>query len=220
MKNAIAPRRKPKTPEKVISEAKKLWLQGIPATEISRQLPVQVNANTIRRWAKQYDWHQPTEDELAQERLDKARIANGKWLDVETKVAGIMRNYASKLTNSIQENDGAEYAKLSEMMEHVFKLSKLAQEVGKAHEQLLKRASEAVVPEAVAANSSEDRLQITNETLEQLTKAILVAEFGGTESERISDALPVMLAAGEPVEQESTSGNKESADNPSEEEGV
>ena len=132
MKNAIAQRRKPKTPEKVISEAKNLWLQGVPATEISSQLSVAVNVQTIRRWAKQYDWHQPTEDELAQERLDKAREANGKWLDVESKVAGIMRNYASKLTDSIQESDGAEYIKLSEMMEHVFKLSKLTQEVGMA----------------------------------------------------------------------------------------
>ena len=205
MKNAIAPRRKPKTPEKVISEAKKLWLQGVPATEISRQLPVQVNANTIRRWAKQYDWHQPTEDELAQERLDKARQANGKWLDMETKIVGIMRNYASKLTNSIQENDGAEYAKLTEMMEHVFKLSKLTQDIGMAHERLLKRASEAVAPEPVEANSSENSLQITNETLEQLTKAILVAEFGGTERERVPEMKPVMLASGTSDEREPTS---------------
>lgn len=215
MKNSIIQRRKPKTPEKVIAEAKKLWLQGVPATEICRQLAVEVKANTIRRWAKQYDWHQPTEDELAQERLDKARKANGKWVDIETKVAGIMRNYASKLTDSIHESDGAEYTKLSEMMEHVFKISKLTQEVGMAHERLLKRASEAVDPETDAANSSEDRLQITNETLEQLTKAILVAEFGTTESERISEAQPAMLAAGKPVEQESASGNNESADGPS-----
>ena len=210
MKNAIVQRRKPKTPEKVVSEAKGLWLQGVSATEISRQLAVQVNANTIRRWAKQYDWHQPTKDELAQERLDKAREANGKWLDVETKVAGIMRNYASKLTDSIQESDGAEYTKLSETMEHVFKLSKLTQEVGMAHERLLTRASEAVDLETVVATGLDDKLKITNEALEQITKAILVAEFGRTESERISEAQPVMLAAGKPVEQEPTSGNKES----------
>lgn len=205
MKNAIAPRRKPKTPEKVIAEAKRLWLQGVPATEISRQLDVEVKANTIRRWAKQYDWHQPTEDELAQERLDKARVANGKWLDMETKIVGIMRNYASKLTNSIQENDGAEYAKLTEMMEHVFKLSKLTQDIGMAHERLLQRASEAVAPEPVATNSSENSLQITNETLEQLTKAILVAEFGGTERERVPETKPVMLASGTSEEREPTS---------------
>ncbi len=205
MKNAIAPRRKPKTPEKVIAEAKKLWLQGVPATEISRQLPVQVNANTIRRWAKQYDWHQPTEDELAQERLDKARIANDNWLDIETKVAGIMRNYVSKLTDSIQESDGAEYTKLSDTMEHVFKLSKLTQEVGTAHERLLQRASEAVAPEPVEANSSENSLQITNEALEQLTKAILVAEFGGTERERVPETKPVMLASVKSDEREPTS---------------
>ena len=215
MKNAIVQRRKPKTPEKVVSEAKRLWLQGVSATEISRQLAVQVNANTIRRWAKQYDWHQPTKDELAQERLDKAREANGKWLDVETKVAGIMRNYASKLTDSIQESDGAEYTKLSETMEHVFKLSKLTQEVGMAHERLLTRASEAVNIETDGADRLDDKLKITNEALEQITKAILVAEFGGTESERISEAQPVMLAAGKPVEQEPTSGNKESVNAPS-----
>ena len=215
MKNAIAQRRKPKTPEKVISEAKKLWLQGVPATKISRQLSVAVNVKTIRRWAKQYDWHQPTEDELAQERLNKAREANGKWLDVESKVAGIMRNYASKLTDSIQESDGAEYTKLSETMEHVFKLSKLTQEVGMAHERLLTRASEAVDPETVVATGLDDKLKITNEALEQITKAILVAEFGGTESERISEAQPVMLAAGKPVEQESTPGNKETVNAPS-----
>jgi hypothetical protein len=215
MKNAIVQRRKPKTPEKVVSEAKRLWLQGVSATEISRQLAVQVNANTIRRWAKQYDWHQPTKDELAQERLDKAREANGKWLDVETKVAGIMRNYASKLTDSIQESDGAEYTKLSETMEHVFKLSKLTQEVGMAHERLLTRASEAVDLETVVATGLDDKLKITNEALEQITKAILVAEFGGTESERISEAQPVMLAAGKPVEQESTPGNKETVNAPS-----
>ena len=220
MKNAIAPRRKPKTPEKVIAEAKKLWLQGVPATEICHQLAVEVKANTIRRWAKRYDWHQPTEDELAQERLDKARQANDNWLEIEIKIVGIMRNYASKLTSSIKENDGAEYAKLSEMMEHVFKLSKLTQEVGMAHERLLKRACEAGDSEAIAANSSEDKLRITNETLEQITKAILVAEFGGSASERVSEAQPVMLTAGEPVEQESTSGNKESAHNPSDEGGV
>ena len=220
MKNAIAPRRKPKSPEKVISEAKKLWLQGAPATEISRHLPVQVSANTIRRWAKQYDWHQPTEDELAQERLDKARIANGKWLDVETKVAGIMRNYASKLTDSIQESDGAEYTKLSEMMDHVFKLSKLAQQVGAAHERLLERASEAADPHNAVEDSAGNTLQITDEALEQLTKAILVAEFGGTENKKISQALPVMLASGESVEQESSPGNRESARIPSEEEEV
>lgn len=218
MKNAIAPRRKPKTPEKVIAEAKKLWLQGVPATEICRQLAVEVKANTIRRWAKRYDWRQPTKDELARERLDKARQENDNWLEIETKIVGIMRNYASKLTSSIKENDGAEYAKLSEMMEHVFKLSKLTQEVGMAHERLLKRASEAVAPETVAANSSQDGLQITNETLEQLTKAILVAEFGGSERERVSDAQPVMLAAGESVEQTSTSENKESIQNLSDEE--
>ena len=215
MKNAIVQPRKPKTPEKVVSEAKNLWLQGVPATEISHQLAVQVKANTIRRWAKQYDWRQPTEDELAQERLDKAREANGKWLDVETKVAGIMRNYASKLTDSIQESDGAEYTKLSETMEHVFKLSKLTQEVGMAHERLLTRASEAVDLETVVATGLDDKLKITNEALEQITKAILVAEFGGTESERISEAQPVMLAAGKPVEQEQTSGNKESVNAPS-----
>ena len=215
MKNAIVQRRKPKTPEKVVSEAKRLWLQGVSANEISRQLAVQVNANTIRRWAKQYDWHQPTKDELAQERLDKAREANGKWLDVETKVAGIMRNYASKLTDSIQESDGAEYTKLSETMEHVFKLSKLTQEVGMAHERLLKRTSEAVDPETPTASRLDDQLKITSETLEQITKAILVAEFGGTESERISDAQPVMLAASEPVEKESASGNKAGAIGPS-----
>ena len=215
MKNAIVQPRKPKTPEKVIAEAKKLWLQGVPATEIRRQLSVAVNADTIRRWAKQYDWHQPTEDELAQERLNKAREANGKWLDVETKVAGIMRNYASKLTDSIQESDGAEYTKLSETMEHVFKLSKLTQEVGMAHERLLTRASEAVDPETVVATGLDDKLKITNEALEQITKAILVAEFGGTESERISEAQPVMLAAGKPVEQESTPGNKETVNAPS-----
>ena len=209
MKNAIAPRRKPKTPEKVVSEAKKLWLQGVSATEIRRQLPVQVNANTIRRWAKQYDWRQPTEDELAQERLDNARQANGNWLDVETKIVRIMRNYASKLTTSIRENDGEEYAKLSEMMEHVFKLSKLTQEVGTAHERLLKRASEAVDPEIVTANRLDDKLNTTSEMLEQITKAILVAEFGGSESERVSDAQPVMLASGESVEQESTPRIKE-----------
>ena len=205
MKNAIAPRRKPKTPEKVIAEAKKLWLQGVPATEIRRQLPVQVNADTIRRWAKRYDWHQPTKDELAQERLDKARQANDNWLDMETKIVGIMRNYASKLTNSIQENDGAEYTKLTEMMEHVFKLSKLTQDIGMAHERLLQRASEAVAPEPVEANSSENSLQITNETLEQLTKAILVAEFGGTERERVPETKPVMLASGTSDEREPTS---------------
>ena len=215
MKNAIVQPRKPKTPEKVVSEAKRLWLQGVSANEISRQLAVQVNANTIRRWAKQYDWHQPTKDELAQERLDKAREANGKWLDVETKVAGIMRNYASKLTDSIQESDGAEYTKLSETMEHVFKLSKLTQEVGMAHERLLTRASEAVNIETDGADRLDDKLKITNEALEQITKAILVAEFGGTESERISEAQPVMLAAGKPVEQEPTSGNKESVNAPS-----
>ena len=215
MKNAIAQRRKPKTPEKVISEAKNLWLQGVPATEISSQLSVAVNVQTIRRWAKQYDWHQPTEDELAQERLNKAREANGKWLDVESKVVGIMRNYASKLTDSIQESDGAEYTKLSETMEHVFKLSKLTQEVGMAHERLLTRASEAVDPETVVATGLDDKLKITNEALEQITKAILVAEFGGTESERISEAQPVMLAAGKPVEQESTPGNKETVNAPS-----
>ena len=215
MKNAIAQRRRPKTPEKVISEAKKLWLQGVPATKISRQLSVAVNVQTIRRWANQYDWHQPTEDELAQERLNKAREANGKWLDVESKVAGIMRNYASKLTDSIQESDGAEYTKLSETMEHVFKLSKLTQEVGMAHERLLTRASEAVDPETVVATGLDDKLKITNEALEQITKAILVAEFGGTESERISEAQPVMLAAGKPVEQESTPGNKETVNAPS-----
>ena len=205
MKNAIAPRRKPKTPEKVIAEAKKLWLQGVPATEIRHQLSVAVNADTIRRWAKRYDWHQPTKDELAQERLDKARQANDNWLDMETKIVGIMRNYASKLTNSIQENDGAEYAKLTEMMEHVFKLSKLTQDIGMAHERLLKRASEAVAPEPVEANSSENSLQITNETLEQLTKAILVAEFGGTERERVPETKPVMLASGTSEEREPTS---------------
>ena len=215
MKNAIVQPRKPKTPEKVVSEAKNLWLQGVPATEISHQLAVQVKANTIRRWAKQYDWRQPTEDELAQERLDKARIANGKWLDIESKVAGIMRNYASKLTDSIRESDGAEYTKLSETMEHVFKLSKLMQEVGMAHERLLKRASEAVDPETDVANRLDNRLRITDEALEQITKAILVAEFGGTERERISEVQPVMLAAGKPVEQEPTSGNKESRDAPS-----
>ena len=215
MKNAIAQRRKPKTPEKVISEAKNLWLQGVPATEISSQLSVAVNVQTIRRWAKQYDWHQPTEDELAQERLDKAREANGKWLDVESKVAGIMRNYASKLTDSIQESDGAEYIKLSEMMEHVFKLSKLTQEVGMAHERLLKRASEAIDSETVETDGLDNKLKITNETLEQITKAILVAEFGGTDSQRISDAQPVMLAAGAPVEKESASGNKAGAIGPS-----
>ena len=215
MKNAIAQRRKPKTPEKVISEAKKLWLQGVPATEISSQLSVAVNVQTIRRWAKQYDWHQPTEDELAQERLNKAREANGKWLDVESKVAGIMRNYASKLTDSIQESDGAEYTKLSETMDHVFKLSKLTQEVGMAHERLLKRASEAIDSETVETDGLDNKLKITNETLEQITKAILVAEFGGSESERISDAQPVMLAASEPVEKESASGNKAGAIGPS-----
>lgn len=210
MKNAIMQRGKPKTPAKVISEAKKLWLQGVPATEIRRQLPVEVSVNTIRRWAKRYDWRQPTEDELAQDRLDRAREENGNWLEVETKIVRIMRNYASKLTTSIRENDGEEYAKLSEMMEHVFKLSKLTEEVGTAHERLLKRASEAADPEIVTANRLDDKLKITSETLEQITKAILVAEFGGTESERISDAQPVMLAAGESVEQESTSENKES----------
>ena len=220
MKNAIAQRRKPKTPEKVISEAKNLWLQGVPATEISSQLSVAVNVQTIRRWAKQYDWHQPTEDELAQERLNKARDANGKWLDVESKVAGIMRNYASKLTDSIQESDGAEYTKLSETMEHVFKLSKLTQEVGMAHERLLKRASEAIDSETVETDELDNKLKITNETLEQLTKAILVAEFGGAENERISEAQPVMLASGESVEQESASGNRESTDSSSDEEEV
>ena len=215
MKNAIAQRRKPKTPEKVISEAKKLWLQGVPATKISRQLSVEVNVKTIRRWAKQYDWHQPTEDELALERVEKAREANSKWLDIETTLVGIMRNYASKLTDSIRESDGAEYTKLSETMEHVFKLSKLMQEVGMAHERLLKRTSEAVDPETDVANRLDNRLRITDEALEQITKAILVAEFGGTERERISEVQPVMLAAGKPVEQEPTSGNKESRDAPS-----
>jgi fructose-specific phosphotransferase system component IIB len=123
-----------------------------------------------------------------------------------------MRNYASKLTDSIQESDGAEYTKLSETMEHVFKLSKLTQEVGMAHERLLKRASEAIDSETVETDGLDNKLKITNETLEQITKAILVAEFGGTDSQRISDAQPVMLAAGAPVEQESTSGNKESTD--------
>ena len=212
MKNAIAPRRKPKTPEKVISEAKKLWLQGVPATEISRQLPVQVNANTIRRWAKQYDWHQPTEDELAQERLDKARIANGEWLDIETKVAGIMRNYASKLTDSIQESDGAEYTKLSDTMEHVFKLSKLTQEVGAAHERLLQRASEAADPQNPLEDGLGNTLKITDEALEQLTKAILVAEFSGTRSGRVSEAEPAMLAVGKPSEEQSESETIEDAD--------
>lgn len=220
MENAIAPRRKPKTPEKVIAEAKKLWLQGVPATEIRRQLSVAVNANTIRRWAKRYDWHQPTEDELASERFDKARQANGNWLDIETKIVGIMRNYASKLTNAIQENDGAEYAKLSEMMDHVFKLSKLTQEVGTAHERLLKRTSESVDSATVPANSSADKLRITNETLEQLSKAILVAEFGGSESERVSEAQPVMLASGKSVEQELAAGNSEITDSASDEEEV
>ena len=212
MKNAIAPRRKPKTPEKVISEAKKLWLQGVPATEISRQLPVQVNANTIRRWAKQYDWRQPTEDELAQERLDKARIANGKWLDIETKVAGIMRNYASKLTDSIQESDGAEYTKLSDTMEHVFKLSKLTQEVGAAHERLLQRASEAADPQNALEDGLGNTLKITDEALEQLTKAILVAEFSGTKSGRVSEAEPAMLAVGKPSGEQSESETIEGAD--------
>ena len=220
MKNAIAPRRKPKTPERVISEAKKLWLQGAPATEISRQLPVQVNANTIRRWAKQYDWHQPTEDELAQERLDKARVANGKWLEVETKVAGIMRNYASKLTDSIQESDEAEYAKLSDMMDHVFKLSKLTQEVGAAHERLLTRASEAADPRNAVEDGSGNTLKITDEALEQLTKAVLVAEFGGIENKRTSEALPVMLASGKPEEARSALRNKESLHSPSDDEEV
>ena len=215
MKNSIAPRRKPNTPESVISEAKTLWLQGMPATKISRQLSVAVNAQSIRRWAKQYAWHQPTEDELAQERLDKARQANGKWLDIEARVVGIMRNYASKLTDAIQESDGAEYAKLTEMMEHVFKLSQLTQEVGLAHERLLKRASEAAEPETVEANTLDDMPTMTAEALEQLTKAILVAEFGGTKSERGSEAQPVMLAAGEPVEQESAPGNRVGANNPS-----
>ena len=212
MKNAIAPRRKPKTPEKVISEAKKLWLQGVPATEISRQLPVQVNANTIRRWAKQYDWRQPTEDELAQERLDKARIANGKWLDIETKVAGIMRNYASKLTDSIQESDGAEYTKLSDTMEHVFKLSKLTQEVGAAHERLLQRASEAADRQNPLEDGLGNTLKITDEALEQLTKAILVAEFSGTKSGRVSEAEPAMLAVGKPSEEQPESETIEDAD--------
>ena len=202
-------RGKPKTPANVISEAKKLWLQGVPATEIRRQLPVEVSVNTIRRWAKRYDWRQPTEDELAQDRLDRARQENGNWLEVETKIVRIMRNYASKLTTSIRENDGEEYAKLSEMMEHVFKLSKLTQEVGKAHERLLKRASEAVDSEIVTANRLDDKLEITSETLEQITKAILVAQFGRTESERVSEAQPVMLASGESVEQESTPRIKE-----------
>ena len=218
MKSAIAQRRKPKTPEKVIAEAKKLWLQGVPATEIRRQLSVAVNADTIRRWAKRYDWHQPTQDELAQERLDKARQANDNWLDLETKIVGIMRNYASKLTNSIQENDGAEYSKLSDTMEHVFKLSKLTQEVGAAHERLLERASEAADPHNAVEDSAGNTLQITDEALEQLTKAILVAEFGGTENKKISQALPVMLASGESVEQESSPGNRESARISSEEE--
>ena len=209
MKNAIAPRRKPKTPESVISEAKELWLQGLPATTISRQLSVAVNAQTIRRWAKQYDWNQPTEDELAQKRLDKARQANGKWLDIETRVVGIMRNYASKLTDSIQESDGAEYTKLTEMMEHVFKLSQLTQEVGTAHERLLKRASEATEPEGVAANASDDKPLITAEALEQLTKAILVAEFGGNTSERSAEAKPVLLAPGNPVEPEPTTEDED-----------
>ena len=212
MKNAIAPRRKPKTPKKVISEAKKLWLQGVPATEISRQLPVQVNANTIRRWAKQYDWRQPTEDELAQERLDKARIANGKWLDIETKVAGIMRNYASKLTDSIQESDGVEYTKLSDTMEHVFKLSKLTQEVGAAHERLLQRASEAADPQNALEDGLGNTLKITDEALEQLTKAILVAEFSGTKSGRVSEAEPAMLAVGKPSEEQPESETIEDAD--------
>ena len=212
MKNAVAPRRKPKTPEKVISEAKKLWLQGVPATEISRQLPVQVNANTIRRWAKQYDWRQPTEDELAQERLDKARIANGEWLDIETKVAGIMRNYASKLTDSIQESDGAEYTKLSDTMEHVFKLSKLTQEVGAAHERLLQRASEAADPQNALEDGLGNTLKITDEALEQLTKAILVAEFSGTKSGRVSEAEPAMLAVGKPSEEQPESETIEDAD--------
>ena len=212
MKNAIAPRRKPKTPEKVISEAKKLWLQGVPATEISRQLPVQVNANTIRRWAKQFNWHQPTEDELAQERLDKARIATGKWLDIETKVAGIMRNYASKLTDSIQESDGEEYSKLSDTMEHVFKLSKLTQEVGAAHERLLQRASEVADSQNALEDGLGNTLQITDEALEQLTKAILVAEFSGTKSGRVSEAEPAMLAVGKPAEEQSESETKEDAD--------
>ena len=209
MKNAIAPRRKPKTPESVISEAKELWLQGVPATKISRQLSVAVNAQTIRRWAKQYDWNQPTEDELAQKRLDKARQANGKWLDIESRVVGIMRNYASKLTDAIHESDGAEYAKLTEMMEHVFKLSQLTQEVGTAHERLLKRASEAAEPEAVVANASDDKPLITAEALEQLTKAILVAEFGGAASERMSEAKPVLLAPGNPVGPESTTEDED-----------
>lgn len=212
MKNAIAPRRKPKTPEKVISEAKNLWLQGVPATEISRQLPVAVNANTVRRWARQYDWHQPTEDELAQERLDKARIANGKWLDIETKVAGIMRNYASKLTDSIQESDGAEYTKLSDTMEHVFKLSKLTQEVGAAHERLLQRASEAADPRNALEDGLGNTLEITDEALEQLTKAILVAEFSGTKSGRVSEAEPAMLAVGKPSEEQPESETIEDAD--------
>lgn len=212
MKNAIAPRRKPKTPEKVIAEAKKLWLQGVPATEISRQLPVQVNANTIRRWAKQYDWRQSTEDELAQERLDKARIANGEWLDIETKVAGIMRNYASKLTDSIQESDGAEYTKLSDTMEHVFKLSKLTQEVGAAHERLLQRASEAADPQNALEDGLGNTLKITDEALEQLTKAILVAEFSGTRSGRVSEAEPAMLAVGKPSEEQPESETIEDAD--------
>ena len=212
MKNAVAPRRKPKTPEKVISEAKKLWLQGVPATEISRQLPVQVNANTIRRWAKQYDWRQPTEDELAQERLDKARIANGEWLDIETKVAGIMRNYASKLTDSIQESDGAEYTKLSDTMEHVFKLSKLTQEVGAAHERLLQRASEAADPQNALEDGLGNTLKITDEALEQLTKAILVAEFSGTKSGRVSEAEPAMLPVGKPSEEQPESETIEDAD--------
>ncbi|MDE0299128.1 MAG: hypothetical protein OXN17_10880 [Candidatus Poribacteria bacterium] len=215
MKNSITPRRSAKTPEKVISDAKKLWLKGVPATEISRQLAVEVKANTIRRWAKRYDWHQPTGEELAQERLDKARVANGKWLDIESRVAGIMRDYANKLTDSIQESDEAEYTKLSEMMEHVFKLSELTREVGTVHERLLNRASEAAEPDAAAANRLDDKLRITNETLEQITKAILVAEFGGTEDERISEAQPVMLAAGEPVDEESTPGNQETEDIPS-----
>ena len=217
MKSAIAQRRKPKTPEKVIAEAKKLWLQGVPATEIRRQLSVAVNADTIRRWAKRYDWHQPTQDELAQERLDKARQANDNWLDLETKIVGIMRNYASKLTNSIQENDGAEYTKLTEMMEHVFKLSKLTQEVGAAHERLLRRASEAADPQNALEDGLGSTLQITDEALEQLTKAILVAEFGGSENERVAESQPVMLASGESVEQESSPGNRESARIPSEE---
>ena len=220
MNNAITPRRKAKTPEKVISEAKKLWLKGVPATEISRQLAVEVKANTIRRWAKRYDWHQPTDEELAQERLDKARIANGKWLEVETKVAGIMRNYTSKLTDSIQESDGAEYTKLSDMMDHVFKLSKLTQEVGAAHERLLTRASEAADPRNAVEDTLGNTLNITDEALEQLTKAILVAEFGGTENKRTSEALPVMLASGKPEEERPAPGNKESLHSPTDDEEV